>query len=172
MPDDAANAAEPKPPPPALRHIFVTAPRAVMAVLILAGIAINFANVISRYVFNFALFWAEEIMVFIVIWCVFIGIVAVAFNGGHLRMDLVSARIPSPWKEILNGAATMALLVCGVFVVFQSWEVLTLFGAAGQVSVAAGVPMVIPHAAVLVGFAFMVLAVVVRLRSYFTDRFR
>jgi len=156
---------------PPFYGLFVSLPRALMATLILTGIAINFANVISRYVFNFALFWAEEIMVFIVVWCVFIGAIAIGFNGAHLRMDLISARIGNPWRGILNGATTMVFLVCGVFAAYQSFQVVLLIHGVGQVSVTAGVPMVVPHGALLVGFVLMVLAVLVRLRSYISGRF-
>ena len=42
----------------------------------LVGVAISFANVIARYVFGYALFWAEETLVFLAIWGVFIGVAA------------------------------------------------------------------------------------------------
>ena len=153
------------------RTVFVTVPRMLMAVLILAGIAINFANVIARYLFDFAIFWAEEIMFFIVIWCVFIGLITVTFNGAHLRMDLVSAHMTGRWKAAVNGTIAVVFLVLGVFMIPQSFEVVSFLSAADQVSVTASVPKEIPHSAVLVGFVFMVLAVAVRLRAYVTGRF-
>ena len=151
--------------------VFVTVPRALMATLILAGIAINFANVVARYLFNFAIFWTEEILVFIVIWFVFIGAITVTYNGAHLRMDLISARLPGPWKAVLNVATAVAFLVLGVFMIPQSYEVISFLADANQVSVTASVPKEIPHSAILVGFVFMVLAVAVRLRAYITGRF-
>ncbi len=153
------------------RTLFVTWPRMLMAVLMLTGIAINFANVVARYLFDFAIFWAEEIMVFIVVWCVFIGAITVTFNGAHLRMDLISTRLPPRWKRILHGATAIVFLACGVFVLPQSFEAVTFLREANQVSVTASVPKEIPHSAILVGFFFMVLAVVVRLRAYVTGRF-
>ena len=153
------------------RTVFVTVPRMLMAVLILVGIAINFANVIARYLFDFALFWAEEIMIFIVVWCVFIGAITVTFNGAHLRMDLVASRMSGRWKAAINGTTAAAFLVLGVFMIPQSFEVVSFLSKADQVSVTAGVPKEIPHSAVLVGFVFMVLAVAVRLRAYLTGRF-
>jgi C4-dicarboxylate transporter, DctQ subunit len=156
---------------PRWRVLFVALPRVLTAVLIITGVAINFANVISRYLFDFALYWAEEVMVFIVIWCVFLGAISVTFKGAHLRMDLVSARIPRPWKEIVNGAAALVFLAVSGFVAVQSWKVVSLIGGIGQVSNAAGVPMVIPHLALLVGFVFMVAAVALRLRAYIGNRF-
>lgn len=153
------------------RTVFVSVPRMLMAALILAGIGINFANVIARYMFDFAIFWAEEIMVFIVVWFVFIGAITVTFNGAHLRMDLVSARLPGRWKTIVNVATAVTFLVLGVFMIPQSFEVISFLAQADQVSVTAGVPKEIPHSAILVGFVFMVLAVAVRLRAYITGRF-
>ena len=172
MTRDAGSPNSPADDPPRWqRFLFATGPRAVAAVLILAGIAINFANVISRYVFDFALFWAEEIMVFLVVGCVFLGAAAVAFDGTHLKMDLVSTRITSPWREVVNGLMTIVLLVCGVFVTVQSWKAVSLFAEGGDVSVTASVPMVIPHAALLIGIVLMVLAVLSRLRAYLSNRF-
>ncbi len=160
----------PQAPPTGLRALFETWPRAVTAVLMLAGIAINFANVVARYLFDYAIFWAEEIMIFLIVWCVFLGAVAVAFNGAHLKMDLVSARIASPWKEVLNGGAAVALVGCCGFAAVQSWKVLRLLADGGDVSVTASVPMVIPHAALFAGLVLMALAVLVRLRSHLRNR--
>jgi TRAP-type C4-dicarboxylate transport system permease small subunit len=172
MSDDTPEDHEPVGgPPPRWRGLFVSLPRALIATLILVGVAINFANVISRYLFNFALFWAEEAMVFIIVWCVFIGAIAVTFNGAHLRMDLLSARLVSPWREIVNSFTMLTFLACGCFAAFQSWKVVSLIGGIGQVSNAGGIPMVIPHLALLVGFVFMVIVVAMRWRAYVTGRF-
>ena len=139
--------------------------------MIIVGVAINFANVISRYLFDFALFWAEEVMIFIIVWCVFIGAISVTFNGAHLRMDLLSAKLVSPWKEIVNSFTILIFLACGCFSAFQSWKVVSLIGGIGQVSNAGGIPMVIPHLALLVGFVFMVIVAAIRWRAYVTGRF-
>ncbi len=154
-----------------LRFAFVTVPGWILGSLMLAGIAINFANVVSRYLFGHALFWAEEVMVFITIWGVFIGMAAIAYNGGHLNMDLFSARIGGRWKLALNGFTTVVLLACCVFAIAQSFAVVSLFVQTGSVSVSAAVPKAIPHSALLVGFALTVLAVLVRLRSYLSGKF-
>ena len=141
-------------------------PRFVIAALILISIAINFANVIGRYVFFSPIIWAEEVMIFIMVWCVFLGAVLVTWEGRHLRMDLLASAIPSPWREIVNSiAATGFLLVAGL-VVSQSWLAVSLFAELGQKSTTAGVPMLIPHSALLIGFALMVVCVAVRFRAY------
>ncbi len=151
--------------------IFFKVPMAFIGALILIGIAINFSNVVSRHIFQTAIFWAEEILIFIIVWSVFIGAVAVAYRGAHLKMDLVSARIVQPRKTIINGLTIIALILCGIFAVLQSIEVLQLLGKNGQLSVTAEVPMVIPHSAILIGFIFIVLAVIVRWRAYLRGDF-
>lgn len=154
-----------------IKFAFVTVPGFLLGALMLAGIAINFANVVGRYAFGHALFWAEETMVFITIWGVFIGMAAIAFDGNHLNMDLFFAQFRGRWRVLLNGAVAATLLVCCAFVVVQSYHVVTLFAQAKQVSVSAGIPKAIPHAALLAGFALTGLAVVVRIRSYVTGKF-
>lgn len=137
----------------------------------LAGVAINFANVVGRYAFGQALFWAEETMVFITIWGVFIGMAAIAYRGEHLNMDLFSAAIRGRWRLALNGLMTVMLLACCLFVAVQSWQVTWLFAQTSQVSVSAGIPKALPHAALLAGFGLTAAAVVVRIRAYLSGRF-
>ncbi|MFP6734994.1 MAG: TRAP transporter small permease [Rhodospirillales bacterium] len=146
----------------------MTVPRAVIGALILISIALNFANVIGRYVFFSPIIWAEEAMIFIMIWCVFIGAVPVSWDGRHLRMDLLSSTLSAPWQRALNFCATAVfLIICG-FIVVQSWGVVSLFARLGQESTVAGIPMVIPHSALLIGFGFMLVGVAVRFRAHVT----
>ena len=153
------------------RFLFATLPGWILGALILAGIAINFANVLSRHVFGQAIFWTEEILVYLTIWGVFIGMASIAYRGEHLSMDLFSAAIPSRWRKVHRGLVAALMLAVCVFVAVQSWQAVALFARAGQVSIAAGVPKAIPHAALLVGFVLTALAVIVRIRSYLTGKF-
>jgi TRAP-type C4-dicarboxylate transport system permease small subunit len=146
-------------------------PKLIIGALILASIVLNFANVIARYLFLAPIPWAEEIMIFIMIWCVFVGVILVAWDGTHLRMDLLSSILPSPWKEIVNFVTWAAAVgICG-FVAVQSWDATALFDRMGAKSVIAGIPMVVPHAAITLGFVALTVVFVVRVRQYLTGRF-
>ena len=166
-----AGRSEVAPPAPILRLVLSSIPRAILGILILIGVTINFANVLGRHLFSTALFWAEEILVFIVIWSVFIGIIAVSFNGAHLRMDLISAKFTATWRKIINGLVWLVFIASAIFVVTQSFQVIATLGESGLVSNAAGVPMVVPHTALLVGFVLVILAVAVRIRAYLAGLF-
>jgi TRAP-type C4-dicarboxylate transport system permease small subunit len=151
--------------------LFVKLPYLIIGTLLLVAIAINFANVIGRYVFGTAIFWTEEVLVFIVVWSVFVAAASTAYRGGHLCMDLFSARFQHPWKELINGAVAGLFIACGVFAVVQSYQVVSLHIRTGAVSLAAGAPLTIPHSALLVGFVLMVLAVIYRVRAYVNGKF-
>jgi C4-dicarboxylate transporter DctQ subunit len=153
-----------------MRFIFVTLARGVMGILMLAGVAICFSNVVARYLFGYALFWAEEVMVFLVIWGVFIGVAAAAYDRAHLNMDLFSQSFRGTTLAFLNALMLAVLLASCVFMIVQSWQVVTLFYQGGVTTVSAGVPKWISHSALPVGFALMALAVLARLPLYLRGR--
>ena len=97
-------------PGKASKLLFVALPRWIMGSALLIGLAINLANVIGRYAFGYSLYWAEEVLVYLMIWGVFIGVAAVAFNGDHLNMDLFSSGMNEPWKTIINACIAYVAL--------------------------------------------------------------
>lgn len=149
-----------------MRFVFVTLARGVMGILMLAGVAICFSNVLARYLFGYALFWAEEVMVFLIIWGVFIGVGAAAYERAHLNMDLFSSLFKGSLLAFLNALMVAVLLGSCVFMIVQSWQVVTLFYQGGVTSVSAGVPKWIAQLALPVGFALMAVAVLARLKLY------
>lgn len=152
------------------RFLFVTLPHWLLGSLMLAGVAISFSNVVARYLFGHAIFWAEEVLVFVAIWGVFIGMAAAAYERAHLNMDLFSNNISGRAKLALNAAMVVTLLACCGFMLVQSWKVVSLFYQSGVVSVSAGVPKWIPHAALPVGFALTAVAVLLRIRFYLVGK--
>ena len=164
-----------KAPPTGLRAagelIFVKVPYTLGGILIFVAIAINFTNVVGRYLFSTAVYWAEEVLVFLIIWGVFLAGIAMVYQGSHIRMDLLSATMRSPIKEIVGGLTALLLFVCTGFVAVQSYRVVYLYAFNGGVTITAGVPLTIPHSALLVGFALMALVAVLRLPAYLSGKF-
>lgn len=140
--------------------------RSVLAGLILAGVALNFANIVGRYVFLKPIIWAEEILVFIMIWCVMLGATLVTWDNQHLRMDAVSSLSSPRVRRWLNVLSTVAFLAVALFVLGQSLRVVALMVSTGQRSVVAELPMCIPYAAIPVSFALMIVMLVWRLKTY------
>jgi TRAP-type C4-dicarboxylate transport system permease small subunit len=161
---DTSKNAIPKP----LHFAIVSVPRFIIGSMILIGIVINIANVIGRYLFLEPIIWAEEIMIYIMVWTVFIGAILVSYDGQHLKMDVFSIMLPSPYKEIINFIATASVLLVCVYVIPNNWIVVELMWNNDQRSVVAEVPMVIPHFAILFGFSMIFVAIVVRFRAHIT----
>jgi len=144
----------------------VTLPRLIIGSMILIGIAINFGNVVGRYVFLEPIIWAEEIMIYIMVWTVFIGAILVSYEGQHLKMDVFSVMLPSPYKEIINGTATVSVLLVCLFIIPNNWIVVALMWNNDQRSVVSEVPMVIPHFALLFGFVMIFVGIAIRFRAH------
>jgi TRAP-type C4-dicarboxylate transport system permease small subunit len=151
--------------------VFLKIPHVIVAVMFLAAVALNVANVIARYVFARPIFWAEEILVFMVIWGVFLIAGSITYRGAHLNMDLLHARFSPFWKRTVNIAIALTLIGSALFAAAQSLKVVLLYLRTGDVTASTGIPLVVPHSALLFGFVFMALAALLRIRAYFSGRF-
>jgi TRAP-type C4-dicarboxylate transport system permease small subunit len=152
--------------PPRPVSIVLGVIRAVLGALILVGVGINFANVVGRYVFLKPIIWAEEVLVFIMVWCVMLGATLVTWENQHLRMDAVYHLAPPRVRRWLNLLSTLAFLVAAVFLLVQSVRVVAVIAGTGQRSVVADIPMVIPYGAIPLSFGLIVLALLLRFRAF------
>ncbi len=139
----------------ATRFILRDIPRAAIGLILLVAIAINFANIVGRYVFSAPLPWAEEVLSFLVIWGVGLGASAVTYDRRHLVMDLFSARFPPRVRAFVDGLTLIAVVgFCG-FACIQASKIVVIMAQNGQVSITASVPMTIPYAAFVAGFGLI-----------------
>ena len=153
-------------------HAFLTIPEWILGGLMLAGVGLTFANVIGRYVFGVAIYWAEEILVFTVIWGVFVGMVSAAYRDDFLSMDLFTAALTGRPRLALDLGIAAVLVLCCTYVALQSWHVVSLFFVSDQLTVSARIPKAIPHSALLVGFSLIPVAVALRLFARLSKRWR
>jgi TRAP-type C4-dicarboxylate transport system permease small subunit len=167
-PSEPALAAERASP---ARFILVKIPHLVCGVLLLTAIAINIANVIGRYVFSKPVDWAEEVLIYMIVWAVFISLGSITYQGLHLRMDLLVLNAKGWLKMLLGGATALLMVACAVFMMFQTFHILQLYIGNGETSMGAKIPLIYPHTALFVGFAGLAAAAIIRFRCYLTGRF-
>lgn len=141
---------------------FQRIPLSLAAFLLLAGVAINLANVIGRYVFQWAIYWAEEAMIYLAIWSIFLAAVAVAYDRAELAMDAFSTMLSKRWKRVADVTMTLATVAVCLFMASQSLSILRTLIRNGQNSLALEIPMAIPQASLLFGFVLIAAAVVAR----------
>lgn len=144
------------------RVVFHRIPLGLAAMLLVAGVAINLANVIGRYVFHYAIYWAEEAMIYMAIWSIFLAAIAIAHDRADLTMGLFSARLASPWKQIADGVMTAITVVVCLFMAAQSLAITRTLIRNSQNSLALEMPMWIPQSSLLFGFLMIAAAVIAR----------
>ena len=142
---------------------FVAVLRVVAGVLLAASVALNSANVVARYFFNSSIFWAEEIMLYLMVACVFLGNGVVAWSGRQLRMDVIVAMMPAPVQKVLELVAELTFIVVAVAIVVFAWPVIRDLWLFDQRSQSAELPMVIPQIMIPIGLSIMAFLVGVRL---------
>jgi TRAP-type C4-dicarboxylate transport system permease small subunit len=137
--------------------------RTVAGVCLLGSVAINFANIIGRYFFSVSIPWAEEIMLFLMVGCVFTGCCSVAWEGRQIRMDVVVSMLPAKVRILLGLLSELVLIATAAAVTAFAYPVITQLAEFDERSQAANFPLVIPQAMVPIGYTLMALLVAVRL---------
>jgi TRAP-type C4-dicarboxylate transport system permease small subunit len=141
----------------------LTFTRTASAICLISSVIINFANIIGRYFFNVSIPWAEEIMLFLMVGCVFTGCCAVAWEGRQIRMDVLISMFPPKIKNLFTLVSELVLIATAIAVTKFAWPVITQLAAFDERSQAANFPLVIPQAMVPIGYSLMALLVAVRL---------
>ena len=92
---------------------------AILAVLV----AVVLGNVIGRYVFSFALTWADEMARFLFVWLTFLGATVGLARGAHIGMDILVQALPPRWAQALQA---LALVLMMVFLAVWGWHSIEL----------------------------------------------
>jgi TRAP-type C4-dicarboxylate transport system permease small subunit len=137
--------------------------RTVSGICLLASVAINFVNIIGRYFFSVSIPWAEEIMLFLMVGCVFTGCCAVAWEGRQIRMDVVVGMLPAKVRDFLALLSELVMIATAAAVTAFAWPVISQLAAFDERSQAANFPLVIPQAMIPIGYSLMAILVAVRL---------
>ncbi len=146
----------------AVRGLIATV-RTAASILLACSVAINFANIIARYFFHSAISWAEEVMLFLMIGCVFLGAASVTWSGLHIRMDIVIRRLPDKVRLAVELLSELVFLSTAVVLLVFSWPIIERLVAFDQRSMAANLPLAMPHSAIPIGLACMAVLTLARL---------
>jgi TRAP-type transport system small permease protein len=138
----------------------------VLALGFLAAVCLNFLNVMGRYLVGYTPSGTDEIQIYIMVWMAFVGAAIITWRDAHLRMDVLFQRFPASVRAAVRGFEFAVFLTIASFVTLQSFYYVIRMFRLGQVSDLAEVPMWIPHAAVVVGFAFMAVVVLRRAAAF------
>lgn len=133
---------------------------------ILAILATGFAfyQVVTRYFFNFAPEWAEESVIYLIVWAVFIMASKLVRDDHHVGADFLFQKLPPRLQQKVALATTvLALIFCLVVVYFGSQVVSVALGIDERSTTRMRFPMWIAYLSVPTGCALVSLSLIYRL---------
>ena len=127
----------------------------VMALLLAAMTLLVGVQIAGRFVFEYSIFWSDELARFLLIWISFLGMSVGLRRGAHPSIDSLVRMLPSRFgRPVLTVALLLTLVFFAVMVVYGGVLVLRTWP---QRSVALELRMGYPYLAVLVSGLLMFL---------------
>jgi TRAP-type C4-dicarboxylate transport system permease small subunit len=115
--------------------------------------AINtIANVISRFIFNHSIIFAEELNSVFILLVTFAGVGYAARHGRHIRMSAIYDHMSDKKRKLLMILITGVTALCMLFLAWFSVEYIINIQSKGRVMPALGVPVYIVYLWVPIGF--------------------
>lgn len=136
--------------------------RFLVTVILLVSVALNFANIVGRYFLNSPIDWAEEVMLFLMVAIVFLGAVAVSWEGRHIKMDIVIGLLPARLRQAFELLAALAEIAVAVTIAVMGMPVIERLAAFDQRSQAANMPLAVPQAAIPIGLLLIAIVTLAR----------
>lgn len=128
--------------------------QSIAAIGITAGVALAFANVVARFVFDASLTWAAELTVFLFLWSAFFGAAYCFKKDAHIAVTIVLDIVPTYIGKmflIISHLITICFLLA---VSYFGYEYLELVIELEERSIDLDIPMWIPYLVIPVAFAF------------------
>jgi C4-dicarboxylate transporter, DctQ subunit len=144
-------------------HAVMGVIRVASGLMLVGSVMVNFANIIGRYFFAVSIQWAEEVMLFLMIGCVFLNCGLVGWAGRQIRMDAFVSLLPPRPRAIVELGCELVLIATSLMLVVMAWPVVSMLAELDQRSQAANIPLVWPQAAMPLGFLLMAFLIAVRL---------
>lgn len=120
-----------------------------------AAAALTIYSVILRYVFNTGIFWAQEAVIYLIIFSTFVGAVVTLRHDEHVNVDILPMLFGErgKWFFALLGS-TMTLLYCAIIGGY-SWLLITEPAAQNTTTPALDFPLWFVELALPIGLTLM-----------------
>lgn len=120
----------------------------MMALCMAVAISLTFAQIVLRYIFGAPLFWAEEVVLYAIIWMSFLGISYGVSRASHISVDVLSAFAPARFTRPLQSIALCLGVVFGLVMLVLGWKLTDATLGRGQLSPALRIPMAYVYAVI------------------------
>lgn len=134
-----------------LARTALLAARTLLGIVLIGLVLLNVVNAVARAA-GTVVIGVDEVLVFGMIWMVMIGMMLVTADRSHIALEILTARVGPRARCVLSIVTHFVMMGACAYAAVQSFGFIQRVTSSGQTSMALGMPMLIPHAALLVGF--------------------
>ena len=127
----------------------------LLGAALIVAVLYNFVNVVGRYVFGRTFISADEVQIYIMVYIAFLGAAVATWRRMHLRMDVLVQRLPRGVQAGLGVVEVLLTVVLAGFVLYVASGYVRQMAGLDARSQNAGIPMWIPHSAIVIGFGLI-----------------
>lgn len=138
---------------PRIARLAMQVARILLGVMLLGMVALNVMNAVGRYAIGAVFVGTDEVLVYAMAWLVMIGMLVVTAERSHISLDFAANRLGRHAGVALSLLQHVVVTAVCTYAAIQSLIFVLRISAIGQTSMALGMPMLIPHSALIVGFA-------------------
>lgn len=122
-------------------------------VFLVTMITLVIVNVFLRYLFDYSIFWAEEVATICFVWCVFIGASATYKHKMDMGIDLLIKKLPATLERLIRFAVQLILLVLNGYIFYMAIVFTNI--AWVKPTAVLGVSSAVINSALIVGFGLI-----------------
>ncbi len=143
--------------------------RAIVFLMMAVMTSLVFVNVVTRYVFNFSIIWAEEVSQYLMIWIAYLGAGLALREGRHVAVEMLHDRLPAPLsRSVRMAVGGLVLAFLGAVTILGFQFVLFVWS---QETPVLNISLGIPSLAIPIGSLLFAVHLVLMFRNYAERRF-
>jgi len=103
-----------------LKNFFGNFEEILCAVFLVTMIVLVIVNVFLRYLFNYSIYWAEEVATICFVWCVFVGASATYKHKMDMGVDVLVTKAPIKIQQAIRLMVNLILLILNGYIFYMA----------------------------------------------------
>jgi len=129
------------------------------------------AQIFFRYVINISISWSQDLLTYMLIWSVFVGISLAVRERKHIKVELAFVILPENFQFYLRVLSNLIFITfCGIFSYYSALKIYKLIFINPQISESTGLSMWMIQIAVPFGFVLSIYRLIADTKLLFEER--
>lgn len=134
---------------------------AICALLVLVMIAVVGHSITMRYIVGVPQVWSDELVGYLLVFCVLLGSAQVLREGGHVEVDILTDLLSPRAKRWAKAWGLLVTSIVAAVMILGGWELTVFSWQVGNYSTGyMEMPLWIPQASIPVGGLLLLLTVI------------